>query len=232
LLEGVIYKDNKEISDEERNLKIWIGTDESGKGDFFGPLVVAGFVMTREIESSSKELGIKDSKRLSSKQVQATARKLNELYNDHIEVVAPSVAKYNELYEKFKNLNSLLAWCHARVIDNLIQRWQQKNSTIDGVVSDQFGNEGLIRNALSSMKTVHLIQRPRGESNSAVAAASIIARDSFERRIAEIERETGMGIPFGAGQEVLEKAKEYVRKYGKENLSTIAKIHFKTFKQI
>lgn len=233
ILRGTTQGTKKDISESERKLNAWIGTDESGKGDFFGPLVVAGFFITRDIESDILQLGVTDSKNLSSRQIQSIAGKLRKKYHEHISIVAPSNARYNELYKKIGNLNKLLAWGHARAIENLVQNWQnEKNMSVDGVVSDQFGNEQYIRNALSSMKRLNLIQRPRGESNSAVAAASIIARDTFTKHITRIQKECGMKIPFGAGPEVLKAAKQFALKNGKEKLVNIAKIHFKTFKQI
>ena len=217
------------INEREKALNVWIGTDESGKGDFFGPLVAAGFLMRRDMEKELRGLGVADSKTLSSYQIKNIAAKLKKKYSRHISVVAPSNLKYNELYESFKNLNKFLAWGHARVIENLVRKWQ---GPIDGVVSDQFGNEQYILNALSSMKDLNLIQRPYGESNIAVAAASIIARDTFEQKIAKISKEYGMKIPFGAGSEVVKAAKQFAEKNGKGNLFNIAKLHFKTFQQI
>ena len=213
----------------EQELNIWIGTDESGKGDFFGPLVVAGFLVTRDMESDLRGMGVTDSKTLSSARIKNIASVLKKKYSKHISIVAPSNLKYNQLYESFKNLNKLLAWGHARVIENLITKWP---GAIDGVVSDQFGNEKHIQNALSSMKKLNLIQRPKGESNIAVAAASIIARDCFVRKIAAIQKDYGKKVPLGAGPEVLKAAKHFASENGKEYLSNIAKIHFKTFLQI
>lgn len=217
----------------EQALDAWIGTDESGKGDFFGPLVIAGFYMTRDSENDLRRMGVRDSKSLDSARIKEIARKLWKKYSDNISIVAPSNLKYNQLYEKFKNLNKLLAWGHARVIDNLVVKWKkEKNVVIEYIVSDQFGSETLINNALQSMKKLKIIQRPRGESNTAVAAASIIARDSFERHIRKIEKDCAMKIPFGAGAAVLTAAQNYALSKGKDELQKIAKVHFKTFTQI
>ncbi len=221
------------IDMRERMLKVWIGTDESGKGDFFGPLVIAAFLISRDIENDVASLGVTDSKRLTSKQIHSIARSLWKKYPEHIEVVAPSNTKYNQLYDKFKNLNKFLAWGHARAIENLVKKWDEKKKlVIDGVVADKFGHESRILSALASMRTLNLIQRTGGESNIAVAAASIIARSAFERHIDRISKECGMKIPFGAGPHVIKAAKQYANKNGKEKLSTIAKIHFKTFQRI
>ncbi len=223
----------EEIDTRESAMNTWIGTDESGKGDFFGPLVVAGFLITRDIERDIMQFGVTDSKKLSSRQIRSIAEKLHKDYPKHIAVVAPSNKRYNELYLKFKNLNRFLAWGHARVIENLITAWQnRKDMVVDGVISDQFGNESYIRNALSSMKRFNLIQRPRAESNTAVAAASIIARDTFEKKTHRMQEEFGMAFPFGAGPQVIKAAKVFAEKKGKEKLSEVAKVHFKTYQQI
>ncbi len=223
----------EKIDPRETAMKRWIGTDESGKGDFFGPLVIAGFYITREIEKDIIHLGVTDSKKLSSRQVKSIADSLHKNYAKHISIVAPSNRKYNELYEKFKNLNRFLAWGHARVIENLIDVWgSEKDDTPDGAVSDQFGNETYIRNALSSMKHFNLIQRPRAESNTAVAAASILARDTFEKKIDSLQERYTIKLPFGAGPQVVSAAKKFTQRYGKERIAEIAKVHFKTIRQI
>lgn len=221
------------VSDREMKLNAWIGTDESGKGDFFGPLVVAGFFINRDIEKEIINLGATDSKKLTSKKIHEIAYVLQRDFSEHISIVAPSNIKYNELYDKFKNLNSFLGWGHARVIQNLYEKWHiQKNICVDGVVADQFGNERIIKNALSSIKNLNIIQRPRGESNTAVAAASIIARSCFENKIFKLQKEYSFKIPFGAGANVLLAAKEFARNNGKDALRNIVKTHFKTFREV
>jgi ribonuclease HIII len=221
-----------EISERERQLKVWIGTDESGKGDFFGPLVVAGFLMNRAIEPEVLSLGVTDSKKLRSPQIRRIAAELHKRYSGHISVVSPSMDRYNSLYAQFGNLNRFLAWGHARVIDNLISAWREHGEPVDGVVSDKFGDESYIVNALASMKTVSLIQRPRGESNSAVAAASIIARDTFEERVGALEKSFGVSLPFGAGHQVKTATKRFIEVHGQDRLSHAAKTHFKTYREL
>ncbi len=217
----------------EHELEAWIGTDESGKGDFFGPLVVAGFFMKRTQEQEILALGVRDSKTLKSADIRSIASILWNSYRQSISVVSPSCRKYNVLYAKFKNLNRLLAWAHARVIENLVAGSDGRAGVeVDGVVADQFGDEAYIRNALKSMKTLNLIQRPKAESNPAVAAASIIARDCFERRLGELRKRFGTAIPFGAGDTVSAAAREFVKKHGREALADAAKTHFKTYREL
>ncbi|MBD3315522.1 MAG: hypothetical protein GF344_07020 [Chitinivibrionales bacterium] len=217
----------------EESLAVWIGTDESGKGDFFGPLVIAGFLISREMEDRVCALGVTDSKKLGPEDIRRIAAALWAKHRDRIEVVAPSVVKYNELYERFGNLNRLLAWGHGRVIQNLIDRRRgEGGEPVDGVVSDKFGDERYIRNSLQSMKALNLIQRHRGESNTAVAAASIVARDRFVGLTARLGEQFGMRFPLGAGGGVVAAARTFVRRYGKERLREVAKVHFKTFRNL
>lgn len=217
----------------EGELSVWVGTDESGKGDLFGPLVIAGFLMTRGIEGEVMDMGVTDSKKLVPSAIRRIAQCLRKRFPDNIEVVAPTMARYNELYARFRNLNKLLAWGHARVIENLSRRWEEGEGTsVDGAVADKFGDKSYIRRALSSMQELNLIQRPGGESNTAVAAASIIARDTFERRMATMGKRVGMRLPFGAGSRVLAAARTFVRHHGRDKLGEVAKLHFKTCKEV
>lgn len=233
LLRGESVPASEGAGASEESLTVWIGTDESGKGDFFGPLVVAGFLISRDMVASIRALGVADSKKLGPAEIRRIASALRSRHGDRIEVIAPSVPKYNDLYTRFGNLNHLLAWAHARVIQNLVDRWQGEGGVvIDGVVSDKFGDERYIRNALRGMKALNLIQRHRGESNPAVAAASIIARDRFVDAVAKLGKCFEMAFPLGAGGGVVTAARTFVRRYGKERLREVAKVHFKTYREL
>jgi ribonuclease HIII len=154
-----------------------IGTDESGKGDYFGPLVIAGFYCPEGQENVLRELGVRDSKTISDKRCRDIAETLQRGYLHAVVAIGP--ARYNELYEKFRNLNKLLAWGHARVIENILERVDCRQ-----VVTDQFGDERFVRTALLTRgKTVTLVQRTKAESDPAVAAASILARAEFLKRL-------------------------------------------------
>jgi ribonuclease HIII len=217
----------------EAGFTTWIGTDESGKGDLFGPLVVAGFVTTRAMVAELEAMGVADSKTLTSTNIHYIGKTLYARFPGHINVVAPSLVAYNKLYDSFKNLNKLLAWGHARIIENLLTAWQREGGlTIDGAVADQFGNESYIRNALPSMKKIALVQRHGGESNIGVAAASIIARFTFEQKMQALRNEFGLKFPFGVNRQVKAIGSEFIRKYGRERLGEVAKLHFKTAREI
>jgi ribonuclease HIII len=199
-----------------------IGSDESGKGDFFGPLVVAAFFMPEGHEAVLRELGVKDSKRTSDARCREIAAILKKGYVHSVVAVGPE--KYNELYGKLRNLNRLLAWAHARAIENVLERVPAGKA-----VTDQFGDERFVRNALLKKgRTIELVQMPRAEEDQAVAAASILARAEFVERLRSLGREVGAELPKGASAAVEEAAVKLVRARGPAILERVAKTHFKT----
>ena len=203
-----------------------IGVDESGKGDFFGPLVIAGVLATEENSKRFIDEGIKDSKKLTDEKILKLAGiiKANSVHS----VVVIGNEKYNELYEKFNNLNKLLAWGHARVIENILEK-----EPCQYALSDKFGNESLIKNALIDKgKNITLEQRVRGEEDIAVAAASVLARAEYVNRMLTLSKRYEIELPKGASDKVLQTGKNFVQMYGKDKLKVVAKIHFKTYNQI
>lgn len=199
-----------------------IGIDESGKGDYFGPLVIAGVYVAREQEEPLRAAGMQDSKALSEKRATALAEQIRVLCPFTIVAIGPE--RYNSLHASFKNLNRLLAWGHARAIENLLEQ-----VPCNRVVADQFGDERFLKNALMAKgRTVTLIQKPRAEEEVAVAAASIIARAEFLRRLQDLSTRYGVTLPKGASDMVITAGKEFVRRHGTEALSQVAKLHFRT----
>ncbi len=204
----------------------WIGSDEAGKGDYFGPLVIAGVLVDNTIVKSLEELGVKDSKRLSDNSVKELANKIKKMCLCSVVTIGPT--KYNELYNKIRNLNRLLAWGHSRAIENILDREE-----CDYALADQFGDEKFIIAALMEKgKGIKVKQEIRAESDIGVAAASILARAEFVHRLAMQSVKYGMDFPKGASPAVIETGKEFVRRYGKERLKEVAKIHFKTTKSV
>lgn len=204
----------------------YIGTDESGKGDFFGPLVIAGVFVDNNLSEKFAELGIKDSKKLDDKTIIKLSAHIRNNAPHSVVVIMPE--KYNELYNSFKNLNKLLAWGHARAIENVLNI-----QDCECALSDKFGDESLIRNALLQKgRSVNLEQRVKGESYIGVAAASVIARAEFVKRCEELSRKFSIDFPKGASDRVILTAKDYVKKYGKDNLKYVAKMHFKTIQSL
>lgn len=203
-----------------------IGTDESGKGDYFGPLVIAAFFCPDGQEGVLAELGVRDSKTISDKKALDLSETLKSGYVHCIVTVGPE--KYNELYAKLRNLNRLLAWGHARAIENILERIDAGRA-----VTDQFGDEKLVRQALLQKgRMIDLEQRPRAESDPAVAAASILARAEFLRRIAALSRDWGVSLHKGAGPPVEASAAAFLAKHGAEALGKVAKLHFKTTQKV
>jgi len=200
-----------------------VGSDESGKGDYFGPLVVAAFFMPEGQEEVLRELGVKDSKRTSDARCLEIAAILKRGYPCH-SVVTIGPEKYNELWAKLRNLNRLLAWGHARAIENVLERVPAGKA-----VTDQFGDERFVRNALLKKgREIELVQMPRAEEDPAVAAASILARAEFLTRLHRLSQETGFELPKGASDQVEAAAVRLVRAKGPGILEKVAKTHFKT----
>ena len=198
-----------------------IGTDESGKGDYFGPLVVAGVFVPDKQEDVLRELGVKDSKRFSDNRVREMADLIKKGYKHSIVAIGPE--KYNELYGKLKNLNRLLAWAHARAIENILEE-----VVCVQAITDQFGDKLYVENAMMKRgKDIELIQRPKAEEDMAVAAASILARAEFLRRLYFLSKDFAIDLPKGSSPRSEEVGSELVKKHGPGILDKVAKIHFK-----
>ena len=203
-----------------------IGVDESGKGDYFGPLVIAGVYLDKEVAEKLAGYGIADSKNLSDKKIKKLAVRIKR----HCEysVVTIKNPRYNQLHKKIGNLNKILAWGHARVIENLLDK-----VNCDNALSDKFAKKYLIENALMEKgKEIELEQRVRAESNLAVAAASILARAEFVSQLQQLSDEYEIELPKGAANHIVDVGQEFVKKYGQEELDQVAKIHFKTTDKI
>jgi ribonuclease HIII len=206
-----------------------IETDESGKGDYFGPLVIAGVFANEDMEKELYALGVQDSKKNTDSKNQELALKIKQILGkENYSIVFILPEKYNELYQKMKNLNSLLAWGHARAIENILAE-----VNCDNAIADQFGNEEYINRALMEKgKSINLIQTPKAERDIAVAAASILARDMYLYQLSLLSRKANIALPKGASIAVEEAAKSIVMKHGKEELVKYAKLHFKTTQKV
>ena len=206
------------------------GIDESGKGDFFGPLVIAGAFTDRVMVRNFLEHGIQDSKRIGSDaKIRSLAKMIRQTPNVAIEVVQIGPERYNDLYQKFGNLNSLLGWGHARVIENLLA----KKPDCPRALSDKFADARVIEKALLEHgRHIQLEQRTRAESDLAVAAASILAREAFIDWLERNGRRVGFTLGRGVSSSVKEAARKVVEKEGPDGLRRFAKIHFRTAHEI
>jgi ribonuclease HIII len=203
-----------------------IGTDESGKGDYFGPLVVAGVFLPQGQEAVLRELGVKDSKRTSDNRARELSEVIRRGYKHSVVAIGPE--KYNALYARLRNLNRLLAWAHARVIENILE------SVPAGlVITDQFGDERFVREALMKKgRTIELVQKVRAEDDLAVAAASLLARAEFLARLKFLGREVGLELPKGSAPAAEEAGRQLAERGGRELLARVAKLHFKITERV
>lgn len=206
------------------------GIDESGKGDFFGPLVIAAAAVTEATAKALVQAGVMDSKRIKSdKRIADLAGEVRKTLGDRWAVVPVGPDAYNRLYAKIGNVNRLLAWGHARALENLLERAPD----CPRALSDQFGNKETVRRALLERgRAITLEQRTKAESDIAVAAASVLARHEFVRRLKDLGESIGIELPKGAGPPVRAAAGEILRRKGEAALRSVAKQHFRTFAQV
>ncbi len=204
-----------------------MGVDESGKGDYFGPLAIAGAYTDESLTQTMRDMGVRDSKRISSDaRALEIARDLRKLLGERrYTVVLINPAKYNELYKRIRSVNALLAWAHARVIENILE----KIPTCPRAISDQFGSKEQVKKALMQRgRKVELVQLHRAEADIAVAAASILAREAFLVGLRKLGDQFGVKLPKGASNAVQAAAAELVKKNGPQVLLQTAKCHFRT----
>jgi ribonuclease HIII len=213
-----------------------IGTDEAGKGDFFGPLVTAGVYVDEKTAKLLRTLGVRDSKTVGDRELRILASNTRDVVQEEkraVLVLAPK--RYNELYQQMrsegKNLNNLLAWTHTRVIEDLIRHGLRPKF----ILSDQFGNKRIIENRLltdTRLSGIPVIQRHRAEADVAVAAASILARDAFLRWLDQTGKALGLTLPKGASPKVIETGRLLVSRTGADGLKEYAKVSFKTMSKV
>ena len=208
-----------------------IGVDESGKGDFFGPLCVAAVYVNETMLAAWKNAGIRDSKKIGSdRRIAELAQLIRGTPGCVFSVVPIGNAAYNRLYAKMKSVNTLLAWGHARAIENMMGTGNRMNPPPVRAISDQFAHDkGVIAKALMALgRSIELVQRHKAEEDLAVAAASILARNEFVTRLRDLGRKYDMVFPKGAGTNVDAVAKEFVAGRGAAALGEVAKTHFRT----
>lgn len=206
------------------------GIDESGKGDYFGPLVVAGVYVDGPISAALRKLGVCDSKLVgSSARIRSLAEGIRKIPGIRVHLVSVGPERYNQLYAEFKNLNRFLAWGHATVIEGLAA----KVPDCPMALSDQFANPFVLKRALAAKKlSLRLEQRVRAESDVAVAAASILARERFVNWMDAAGEAAGIKLPLGASGQVVKAARQLVSVHGQEMLAKVAKMHFKTTQHV
>lgn len=209
-----------------------IGTDESGKGDYFGPLVCAAVCVDEITADALRSAGVRDSKTCTDREIKELAEKIRELCTGKFEIIEISPEGYNRLYEQMrtegKNLNTMLAWGHAKAIEELLKKVDCKVA-----LADQFADKRYILGKLQAKgRTIELIQMHRAEQNIAVAAASILARARFVEKIAALSKKYAMTFPLGASAAVITAGKQFIAKNGVPALPLVAKMHFRTTSEV
>ena len=224
------YEHKLAAAENPAMLEPHIGIDESGKGDYFGPLVVAAVYVERKTAEALLGLGVRDSKAIGGdRKIAELAPRIREIVNPHYSLVSVGPEAYNRLYEKFGNLNRLLAWGHARALEDLLE----KVPDCPRAVSDKFAHESAVRNALQERgRAIELTQVVRAEADVAVAAASILARAEFVERLRTLGEKYGMELPKGAGGRISTVGRALVGQAGADALQHTAKLHFRTTAEI
>lgn len=205
------------------------GIDESGKGDLFGPLVIAGVYVDGDLARHLRDAGIRDSKGIGTdKKIRELAQVIrNSGAPSEIIVIGPE--KYNQLYTKIGNLNRLLAWGHARIIENLCARVPACRRAL----SDKFADARVLEKALLEKGSkIQLDQRTKAESDYAVAAASILAREGFIDWLDKHGNDLEITLAKGVSAKVKSAAAEIIAQYGPSMLPKVAKMHFKTASEV
>ncbi len=207
-----------------------MGIDESGKGDFFGSLVACAVYVNPDLAHAMQDIGVKDCKQLTDKAVFFIGNKTRQLLGPkRFSMVAIGPEAYNRLYAKMRNVNTLLAWAHARCIENLMESVPD----CPRAVADQFGAKQVIERALMKKgRSIKLEQRHKAESDIAVAAASVLAREAFLRGLGKLGETYGIQAHKGASEQVKASAIELVKKAGPEILLKTCKCHFRTADQV
>ena len=229
-LNTIVFGETLFESEQKNEIKFieYIGTDESGKGDYFGPLVVAAVYVDEKTTLELEDAGVKDSKLITDYNIKIIESKIKKIIGDKFEIIQINPEKYNKLYESFNNLNKIMGWAHSKAIENLIEKINCPN-----VISDKFGNEKLIKDELKKKNiNLNLYQTPKAERYTAVAAASILARAKVVDWFNIKSREVGFQIPKGGGASVNISAKRVLNQFDDNYLMKMIKFHFKNSQSI
>lgn len=235
-LNSGLYRKINELILEEPQLNLiqtptdepqeYIGSDECGKGDFFGPLIAAAVFVNQETQKKLKQLGVRDSKDLTETKIAVLAKSIKHVITNDYEIVKINPIKYNHLYDKFKNLNKLLNWAHSKAIDTLLLKTDCKT-----VITDKFSNKDLAVTSNINHSSVEFIQEPKAERFTGVAAASILARDEFNKWFNH-HKKLGYNFPKGSSEAVEQAASKLFKETNEDKIREFVKLHFKTFNKI
>ena len=227
----IVSKVKMGIVTKEITVKPHIGVDEVGKGDYFGPLVVVACFVNEDSAKKFKEIGVGDSKKFSDGKIMKMYEQMKDYEYYYPSIVMPE--EYNALVKETGNVAILLARQHSKVIEEGLKDLEEKGVKCDSVVIDQFSNkESRVKDELGELgREANFEQYHKGESDIAVACASVLARGIFLEEMEKMSNSYYFSFPKGASN-VIPSAKEFIAKYGMDELSKVAKVSFKTTKHL
>jgi ribonuclease HIII len=206
-----------------------LGSDETGKGDLFGPLCVACVMVEEKHLKLLSEWKVQDSKCVNDKNIRSMALNIWKNLPCCVKILMPKA--YNPLWHKFKNLNRLLAWMHAEAINEMLNRLLPTPPLF--ALVDKFCNHsGIASRLVQQSPNFKLIERVRAEDDPAVAAASILARAAFLKAIADLSQEANFAIPKGSGAPAKLALEHLLKRSPNIDLSSFVKTHFKTVQEV
>ncbi len=208
-----------------------IGSDEVGKGDYFGPMVVVSCYADSDTQKYLKDLGVTDSKKLSDVKIIELAEKITKKVDHEVEIIQPS--QFNELIRQYKNIAIVLAKAHSKALNKLFNKVREQDLPLERVVVDQFSkSKNRLLNELGDSIDMKIDQMHHAESNNiVVASASILARWIFLDEWERMQDKYNFVFPKGAS-DVIGQGKVFVDEFGSNELEKVAKVFFKTTKSI
>lgn len=230
--ENAVGTDYRLLKDFPEFRGVWVGSDESGKGDFIGPLVVAAVICDEKSAEQLFNIGVKDCKIVSDKDVLQLREQIEQTAVS-TSVLALTPKMYNYRYAQIKatgqNLNHLLSSGHAAALCTALAKCPQCNYAL----VDRFAVNNNIRSMVQAkFPDVNVVQMPKAEADIAVAAASVLARAEFLRIMAGLEKEAGIPLPKGGGSAATDCARMLAHNFGKDALNSFVKLHFANYKRI
>jgi len=203
-----------------------LGSDEVGKGDYFGPVVVVCAYVPPEERERARKLGVTDSKNLADDSILRIAGAISHFVPYELISLPPS--EYNRRWESLRNINHLLAELHAEAMVKLSARLGKRE-----VLLDKFADPARLRVEVAKLGAdLDVVARTKAEANVSVAAASILAREAFLEGLKSLSDEAGLDLPKGASDLVITAARKFVRIHGPAKLSQFAKVHFRTTERV
>ncbi|MSU23847.1 MAG: ribonuclease HIII [Opitutus sp.] len=202
------------------------GLDESGKGDFFGPVIAATVIADKSAIDAWRKAGVQDSKKIAEPQIMKLDKLIRETHGVAVRTCFCGMPKYNDLMSRpGANLNRLLAWQHATALEQALVA-----KSVPWGLLDQFTKQPLVQRELAKkgVKDFDLRMRTKAEEDPVVAAASVVARAEFVRQMHQLSKKFGTKLQKGAGPLVKEQANAIMTKFGTRALGEFAKLHFRT----